>query len=48
MRAALAAAKVVSMSSFQGKALGLPERVAVSGRSVPAIRGGKALEIHHT
>jgi hypothetical protein len=40
-RAALVAAKAVSMSGVQGRALGLPESAAVSGRSVPATPGRK-------
>jgi hypothetical protein len=41
MRAALAAAKAVSMSGVQGRTLGLPESAAVSRQSVPATPGRK-------
>ena len=40
-RASLAAAKAVSISGVQGRAFGLPESAAVSGRSVPAAPGRK-------
>ena len=40
-RAALAAAKAVSMSGVQGRVLGLPESAAVSGRSAPVTPGRK-------
>ena len=40
-RASLAAAKAVSISGDQGRALGLPASAAVSGRSVPVAPGRK-------
>ena len=45
-RAALAAARAVSMLGVQGRALGLPESAAVSGRRVLVTL--TAVEIHHT